>query len=130
MQSLRTARPQDLECEAFVLHGTFTAYQYHAYRLIAEAPISTPSQQTLWNAVNAATPFAQPTINATLELVEFKEYAQHDRETETVLKHNLKFWVEHFRPQVEVLINTVRGVMVYSEHPIYKESDHGRRVSN
>ncbi len=112
-----------------MLHGTFIAYQYHAYRLIAGTSISAPQQNALWNAVNTAAPFAQPTINATLELVEFNEYARYDRETEVTLRRNLNFWVEHFRPPVESLVNTVRGVVVYSEHPINKESNHGRRAA-
>ncbi len=100
---------------AFSLHGHYVVYTGRAMYLMDDARIDVEHKEQLQQAMDNARPFADPLILATLELVEFKEYAKYDLETFHVLKHNVDFWIKHFQPHVEILINVVRGTRLRFE---------------
>ena len=100
---------EPLECTGFALIGTYLVYEDRAEHLFDDPRLEEHQRPALTNARKAAEPFVRPTMFATVRLVEYLEEPYIDHAQRVILERNLEFWIHHFRPHVDVLVNTVRG---------------------
>lgn len=106
---------EPIECTGFTLVGHYWAYDVRAAHLLNNSRLLEYQREPLINARQAVKPFVQPTALAAVELAEFYNLPYRDESQQIVLERNMEFWVEHLRPHVEVLINTVRSTRLTLE---------------
>lgn len=97
-----------LEQIGFSLVSTYWAYDAKITRMLKKSRLPEAQKTSLKKVRQAAQPFVQPTAEAAVELQEYINGPYVDHAQRVILERNMQFWINHFRPHVEVLVNTVR----------------------